>query len=115
MLYSAAVFLTALTFAFLAYATDRKANYTIAALLAGGAWLFGATGVLICAALVLAMTRSARPEAPSTLVILAIRVLGPLPSQGYRSKPARLFRATPAIRIGQSRRRARSAGQGWGR
>jgi hypothetical protein len=32
--------LTALTFALLAYDTDRTGRHTVAALLAGGAWLF---------------------------------------------------------------------------
>jgi len=40
MLYAAATFLTALTFALLAYAADRERHYAFAALLAGGAWLF---------------------------------------------------------------------------
>ena len=47
MLYAAAGFLTALTFAWLAYAADREKQYTFAAMLAAGAWLFGVTGVLI--------------------------------------------------------------------
>jgi hypothetical protein len=44
----AALFLTALTFASLAYATDRKGHYTIAAMLAGIAWLFAVVAVLLC-------------------------------------------------------------------
>ncbi len=49
MLYAAAAFLTALTFALLAYAADRGKHYTFAAMLAGGAWLFVVdTFVLIC-------------------------------------------------------------------
>jgi hypothetical protein len=43
----AALFLTAVAFALLTYAADRMRNYTIAALLAGGAWLFGVSSVLI--------------------------------------------------------------------
>ena len=48
MLYAAAAFLTALTFALLAYAADRGKHYTFAAMLAGGAWLFEGMFVLIC-------------------------------------------------------------------
>ncbi len=51
MLYAAAAFLTALTFALLAYAADRGKHYTFAAMLAGGAWLFAGIFVLICALL----------------------------------------------------------------
>jgi hypothetical protein len=47
MLYAVAAFLTALTFALLAYATDRKGHHTVAAMLAGGAWLFAGIFVLI--------------------------------------------------------------------
>jgi hypothetical protein len=47
MLYAAAVFLTALTFALLAYATDRMGHHTIAAMLAGGAWLFAGICLLM--------------------------------------------------------------------
>jgi hypothetical protein len=48
MLYAAAAFLTALTFALLAYAADREKHYTFAAMLAAGAWLFAGVCVLIC-------------------------------------------------------------------
>ncbi len=48
MLYATAAFLTALTFALLAYAADRGRHYTFAAMLAGGAWLFAEIFVLIC-------------------------------------------------------------------
>ena len=47
MLYAAAAFLTALTFALLAYAADREKHYTFAAMLAGGAWLFAGICVLL--------------------------------------------------------------------
>ena len=47
MLYAVAAFLTALTFALLAYAADREKNYTFAAMLAGGAWLFAGIGVVL--------------------------------------------------------------------
>jgi hypothetical protein len=47
MLYAAAAFLTAITFALLAYAADREKSYTLAAMLAGGAWLFAGFGVLL--------------------------------------------------------------------
>ena len=47
MLYFAAAFLTALTFASLAYAADREKHYTFAAMLAGGAWLFAGICVLL--------------------------------------------------------------------
>jgi hypothetical protein len=51
MLYAAAAFLTALTFASLAYAADREKHYTFAAMLAAGAWLFAGIFVLICVVL----------------------------------------------------------------
>jgi hypothetical protein len=51
MLYAAAAFLTALTFALLAYAADREKHYTFAAMLAAGAWLFASIFVLICVVL----------------------------------------------------------------
>jgi hypothetical protein len=41
------VLLNALSFASLACAANRKGQHTMAALLPSGAWLFGATGVLI--------------------------------------------------------------------
>ena len=41
------VLLNALSFASLAYVANRKGQHTMAALLPAGAWLFGATGVLI--------------------------------------------------------------------
>ena len=47
MLYFAAAFLTALTFALLAYTADREKHYTFAAMLAGGAWLFAGICVLL--------------------------------------------------------------------
>jgi hypothetical protein len=47
MLYAAAAFLTAITFAWLAYAANREKSYTFAAMLAGGAWLFAGIGVLL--------------------------------------------------------------------
>jgi hypothetical protein len=47
MLYAAAAFLTALTFALLAYAADREKHYTFAAMLAGAAWLFAGICVLL--------------------------------------------------------------------
>jgi hypothetical protein len=43
----AAFFLTALSFALLAYTTGRSGNHIIAAMLAAGAWLFGGISVLI--------------------------------------------------------------------
>jgi hypothetical protein len=43
----AAFFLTALSFALLAYTTGRSGNHIIAAMLAAGAWLFGGITVLI--------------------------------------------------------------------
>ena len=43
----AAFFLTALSFALLAYTTGRSGNHIIAAMLAAGAWLFGGIAVLI--------------------------------------------------------------------
>ena len=43
----AVVLLNALSFASLAYVTNRRGHHAVAALLAAGAWLFGATGVLI--------------------------------------------------------------------
>jgi hypothetical protein len=43
----AALFLTALTFALLAYAAGRDGNHIIAAMLAAGAPLFGGISVLI--------------------------------------------------------------------
>ncbi len=48
MLYAAAAFLTALTFALLAYAADRGKHYTFAAVLAGGAWLFAEIFMMLC-------------------------------------------------------------------
>ena len=47
MLYAAAAFLIALTFALLAYAADRERHYTFAAMLAGGAWLFAGIGAVL--------------------------------------------------------------------
>jgi hypothetical protein len=47
MLYAAGAFLTALTFALLAYAANRERSYTLAAMLTGGAWLFAGIGVLL--------------------------------------------------------------------
>ena len=47
MLYAAAAFLTALTFALLAYAADREKHYTFAAMLAAGAWLFAGMCVVL--------------------------------------------------------------------
>jgi hypothetical protein len=43
----AVVLLNALSFALLAYLANRKGHHAMAALAAAGAWLFGATGVLI--------------------------------------------------------------------
>jgi hypothetical protein len=51
MLYAAAAFLTALTFALLAYAADREKHYTFAAMLSAGAWLFASIFVLVCVVL----------------------------------------------------------------
>ena len=51
MLYAAAAFLTALTFASLAYAADREKHYTFAAMLSAGAWLFASIFVLVCVVL----------------------------------------------------------------
>ncbi len=48
MLYAAAGFLTALTFALLAYAADRGKHYTFTAMLSDGAWLFAGVFVLVC-------------------------------------------------------------------
>ena len=47
MLYAVAAFLIALTFALLAYATNREKHYTFAAMLAGGAWLIAWIGVVL--------------------------------------------------------------------
>jgi hypothetical protein len=47
MLYAAAAFLIALTFALLAYTADREKHYIFAAMLAGGAWLFAGIGVVL--------------------------------------------------------------------
>jgi hypothetical protein len=47
MLYATAAFLTALTFALLAFVADREKQYTFAAMLAGGAWLFAGITVLL--------------------------------------------------------------------
>ena len=47
MLAFVALLLTALTFALLAYAADRKGNHIIATMLAGGTWLFAGIGLLI--------------------------------------------------------------------
>jgi len=41
------VLLNALSFASLAYVVNRKGHHALAALLAAGAWLFGAASVLI--------------------------------------------------------------------
>ena len=41
------VLLNALSFASLAYVVNREGQHAMAALLAGGAWLFGVTAVLI--------------------------------------------------------------------
>jgi hypothetical protein len=43
----AVVLLNTLCFASLAYVTNRKRHYAVAALAAAGAWLFGVAGVLL--------------------------------------------------------------------
>jgi hypothetical protein len=47
MLYAAAAFLIALTFALQAYAADRGKHYILTAMLAGGAWLFAGIGAVL--------------------------------------------------------------------